>query len=392
MDVREQMSQEKQLYVIPEEIPANERTAFHGAAAAASKAGKKSFKFNGKTHPVTMKKDTAKAITSQNETSHDDSEMDPEDKKEKLKKKNGKSMKGDTAEMNPKMGDENKKGAAMEQKEFKEDVKLDEVSTHTMKGLEPKFSTGVFLPKSTVARALGPGNKVRKNFQQFHVFDNKKDAEKKAKQIGGRVIIGRGEDKGKYASVKEFTIRDKLMMVLEGDRAKHYRGATRPETDDDKLSGAGAKKMKADIQGNAADPDLVSKGHDDASKAGKVTKPAKKRANDKDEGDKRIINEPEDITKKGVKKESRDGLAATINAYFSMQESLKYVTQDKTGPLTRSIDIIDRELTKLEKYGLKDEGQDDRETKKLTAAATREYQKQVKKLGRALDDVRSSIY
>ena len=307
MDVREQMSQEKQLYVIPEEIPANERTAFHGAAAAASKAGKKSFKFNGKTHPVTMKKDTAKAITSQNETSHDDSEMDPEDKKEKLKKKNGKSMKGDTAEMNPKMGDENKKGAAMEQKE-------------------------------------------------------------------------------------SLSIRDKLMMVLEGDRAKHYRGATRPETDDDKLSGAGAKKMKADIQGNAADPDLVSKGHDDASKAGKVTKPAKKRANDKDEGDKKIINEPEDVTKRGVKKESRDGLAATINAYFSMQESLKYVTQDKTGPLTRSIDIIDRELTKLEKYGLKDEGQDDRETKKLTAAATREYQKQVKKLGRALDDVRSSIY
>ena len=75
-------------YVIPEEIPANERTAFHGAAAAAAKAGKKSFNFGGKTHPVTMKKDTAKAITSQNETSHDDSEMDPEDKKEKLKKKN----------------------------------------------------------------------------------------------------------------------------------------------------------------------------------------------------------------------------------------------------------------------------------------------------------------
>ena len=307
MDVREQMSQEKQLYVIPEEIPANERTAFHGAAAAASKAGKKSFKFNGKTHPVTMKKDTAKAITSQNETSHDDSEMDPEDKKEKLKKKNGKSMKGDTAEMNPKMGDENKKGAAMEQKEFKEDVKLDEVSTHTMKGLEPKFSTGVFLPKSTVARALGPGNKVRKNFQQFHVFDNKKDAEKKAKQIGGRVIIGRGEDKGKYASVKEFTIRDKLMMVLEGDRAKHYKGATEPETMDDKLKGAGAKKMKSDYEGNAADPDLVSKGHDDASKAGKVTKPAKKRATDKDQGDKKFINEPEDITKKGVTKESTVG-------------------------------------------------------------------------------------
>ena len=49
-------------FVIPEEIPANERTAFHGAAAAAAKAGKKSFSFNGKTHPVTMAKDTANKI------------------------------------------------------------------------------------------------------------------------------------------------------------------------------------------------------------------------------------------------------------------------------------------------------------------------------------------
>lgn len=259
------MSQEKQLYVIPEEIPANERTAFHGAAAAASKAGKKSFKFNGKTHPVTMKKDTAKAITSQNETFHDKGEEDPEDKKEKLKKKNGKPMKGDTAEMNPKMGDGNKKGAEMEQKEA-----LDDKDKPTVK----KVIKGL---KKAVATHQGQVKSLTKDIQ-----DDKK--------------------------VKEsLSIRDKLIMVLEGDRAKHYRGATRPETDDDKLSGAGAKKMKADIQGNAADPDLVSKGHDDASKAGKVTKPAKKRATDKDQGDKKIINEPEDITKKGVTKESTVG-------------------------------------------------------------------------------------
>jgi len=49
-------------YHIPEDIPQNERTAFHGAAAAAAKSGKKSFNFGGKTHPVTMKKDTANAI------------------------------------------------------------------------------------------------------------------------------------------------------------------------------------------------------------------------------------------------------------------------------------------------------------------------------------------
>ena len=54
-------------YHIPEDIPANERTAFHGAAAAAAKAGKKNFNFGGKTHPVTMKKDLANKIADQKE-------------------------------------------------------------------------------------------------------------------------------------------------------------------------------------------------------------------------------------------------------------------------------------------------------------------------------------
>ena len=55
-------------YHIPEDIPANERTAFHGAAAAAAKAGKKKFNFGGKTHPVTMKKDLANKIADQKES------------------------------------------------------------------------------------------------------------------------------------------------------------------------------------------------------------------------------------------------------------------------------------------------------------------------------------
>ena len=67
MDVKENPMEESIKYHIPEEIPANERTAFHGAAAAAAKAGKKKFNFGGKTHPVTMKKDTANKIADQKE-------------------------------------------------------------------------------------------------------------------------------------------------------------------------------------------------------------------------------------------------------------------------------------------------------------------------------------
>ena len=61
-------TRESTTYVIPEDIPANERTAFHGAAAGAAKAGKTSFSFNGKTHPVTMKKDLATKIADQKES------------------------------------------------------------------------------------------------------------------------------------------------------------------------------------------------------------------------------------------------------------------------------------------------------------------------------------
>ena len=104
-------------FIIPEEIPANERTAFHGAAAAAAKAGKKSFNFGGKTHPVTMAKDTAHKIADQKEGYYKDQEIRRQDKemgakpvpaKKKKEAKNG-GKEGDV-EMNPKMDTAKKEG------------------------------------------------------------------------------------------------------------------------------------------------------------------------------------------------------------------------------------------------------------------------------------------
>ena len=97
-------------YVIPEDIPQQERTAFHGAAAAAAKAGKSHFSFAGKKHPVTMKKDTANAIADQKEGYYKDMEIKKQDKemgakpvpsKKKKEAKNG-GKEGDV-EMNPKI-------------------------------------------------------------------------------------------------------------------------------------------------------------------------------------------------------------------------------------------------------------------------------------------------
>jgi len=94
--------------LIPEEIPTAERNAYMGAAAAAHKAGKTHFDFNGKKHPVTMKKDTATAIADQKES---------------------KKAMGEEEEvvMNPKKDKKEKKDANAEA-EMAAEAKIDEIS------------------------------------------------------------------------------------------------------------------------------------------------------------------------------------------------------------------------------------------------------------------------
>ena len=77
---------------------------------------------------------------------------------------------------------------------------------------------------------------------------------------------------------------------------KQTKGATPPETMDDKLKGKGAKDM---VNQPKEVDDTEEKGHDDASKAGKVTKPAKPR-NGGDQvrsGDQTIVNKVVDALK-----------------------------------------------------------------------------------------------
>tara|TARA_Y100000287_G_scaffold37956_1_gene28783 strand:- start:415 stop:1296 length:882 start_codon:yes stop_codon:yes gene_type:complete len=92
---------------------------------------------------------------------------------------------------------------------------------------------------------------------------------------------------------KESNIREKLLAVLEN---KQTKGATPPETMDDKLKRKGAKDM---VNQPKEVDDTEAKGHDDASKAGKVTKPAKPR-NGGDQvrsGDQSVVNKVVDALK-----------------------------------------------------------------------------------------------
>lgn len=231
-------------YVIPEEIPANERTAFHGAAAAAAKAGKKSFNFGGKTHPVTMKKDTATAIA--------------------------------------------------------DDVKEGIYKDMDTEKSEPK-------PRSD--------KKVASDFKKRRKTGEKSDVEMNPK-------LDTAKDKGAAMETKESTIRDKLMAVLseKNDRAKHYKGATKPEGMHDKTSPGGKEMMNQPTEKD----DTEEKGHKDAVKAAKTGPKAKARSggDNTTSGDQKII--PSATPVKGQ-------MYKTMEAYASMYEQSVTTTHDVTG-------------------------------------------------------------
>lgn len=200
-------------FVIPEEIPANERTAFHGAAAAAAKAGKSHFNFGGKKHPVTMKKDAAKAIA-------DDATVRPQ-------------AEGMYKDMDTEKGEPSPRSDAKVKSDMKKRRKTEKSDVE----MNPKLDKGT---------------------------------------------------KDNSMEQKESRIRTALKSIIEGDRAKHYKGATKPETMDDKLKGKGAKDM---VNQPKNVDDTEEKSHIDAVKAGKNAPTAKARSggDNINKGDKKIV-------------------------------------------------------------------------------------------------------
>jgi len=106
---------------------------------------------------------------------------------------------------------------------------------------------------------------------------------------------------------QESTIRQKLLSIFE-KKDPHTKGAVSDPMGSN-IKGAGAQKMVDDNKDDGRYKDLEKQSHDDASKAGRVGPNAKARPNDNKQGDKKIINPVDDVTKKAggsaeVKEES----------------------------------------------------------------------------------------
>ena len=272
-------------YHIPEDIPANERTAFHGAAAAAAKAGKKNFNFGGKTHPVTMKKDLANKIVDQKESVESVNEAEYHPIKSFYHTDMAKAH-ASHAKRHKSEGDSGKHN------DDNEDMHYRAIDIH-------KQAHAAHM-RARDAAGMGDEKKYKKAAKDAHSLS--------------QTAIGTTKDAGKFKtgtpkhkfpkltlhtkltkltkSESTMTFREKLISVLEGDRKAHYKGATEPETMDDKLKGKGAKDMAKPAKDAISakptidEPEIVKK---DMAKMTANVKKSPMRKNDNAKGDSTII-------------------------------------------------------------------------------------------------------
>lgn len=221
------------------------------------------------------KKDTNEALKgNQHKLDMDkDGDIDAKDFAHMRKKK--KNMDEEEVLINPKMKD--KKKAGSENGEMAAEAKVDEVSKATLGSYAKKASA------DAASRASDAMDKAKSG---------------DTKGFGKQFVKSRSRLKGAQKAIdklaKEETTVWPVYARIKENRAAHTKSATEPEAMDSKAS-KGEKDFKAMHKVDMQPAELEDKGHDDASKAGRVTKKAPARNGDNPAGDK--IQTPVDTTK-----------------------------------------------------------------------------------------------
>lgn len=203
-----------------------------------------------------------------------------------MRAKKKKGMDEEDVVINPKMKD--KKKAGVENGEMAAEAKVDEVSKDMMGRYIRKANISTADAADQVARSAGqrrPADQKAARDRGIDQFVKRKHGiDKAVNKLTGKAKVPATEETTEwpvYARIKE-------------NRAAHTKGATEPEAMDSKAS-KGEKDFKAMHKVDMQPAELEDKGHDDASKAGRVTKKAPARNGDNPAGDK--IQTPVDTTK-----------------------------------------------------------------------------------------------
>ena len=334
-------------YHIPEDIPANERTAFHGAAAAAAKAGKKNFNFGGKTHPVTMKKDTAKAIPTEAKVQEISKRLAGKYISKASRDAYFKGRDQGTVDAISAVGGSHphqdykkspERKAAMRMRGIdratvrlaRNEGTVNEAEYHPIKSSYHDDMAKAHASHAKRHKSEGDSGKHNSDNEDMHyraidIHKQAHDAHIRARDAASslnqskykkaardaheysKTAIGTTKDAGKFKtgtpkhsfpklklhtkltklnikSESTMSIREKLMSLYEGDRAAHYKGATPPEEYDEKSkSSKGAMDMLNTPKSTEADGMKAAK--DTADNIKKSAPGKKMRPTDKNVGD-----------------------------------------------------------------------------------------------------------
>jgi hypothetical protein len=190
----------------------------------------------------------------------------------------------------------------------------------------------------------GSDHQIHKALQHHHSDDKKGlgdlNYHKKGKTHSDDHVDGQHTYKAEGT-----TFRERLMSIFENDKASHYKSATKPETMDDQLKGAGAKQMKADLTGgDTKAADMEKQSHVDAAKAVRAGPGTKARTNDNKKGDKKAMTSAtpvNDPTAKIVKTEAYGISGNKISS--SLLDAIAMVGED----YTHEIDVMDDHVKKI---------------------------------------------
>ena len=277
-------------YVIPEDVPVDERDMFMAKAAAAHKAGKTSFTMpGGKKHPVTMKKDTARAVNSSaNEENVTEGDAQTADRTPQM------YVDPNTGKKKVRMVPHDKQIVDKDKEGMKENkqMALQKALQKSAQSSE-KGKAAVTLPKAPFkvpAKEMSHDKEDEMKKKPAKGKDDTAEANPKMKNQKNADVQAETSHM-RPNSVKKMKEAMMQMWQEANDREHHYKGATKPDGMKDNRKGKGAEDMMKAADDAAANPDTtVEKGMDDAAKAGRAGPKAAARSNDNMKGDKSVIN------------------------------------------------------------------------------------------------------
>lgn len=206
-----------------------------------------------------------------------DGDVDAKDFAHMRKKK---ANENDEVEINPKMKTKKKADVEMAAEEVQQ---VDEIS---------KDKVGRYIRKANISTA-DAADRVARSSTEYDPDEKKKRRSAGINQFVKRkhgidTAVNKLTGKARVAATEE-TNEWPVYARIKENRAAHTKGATEPEAMDSKAS-KGEKDFKAMHKVDMQPAEIEKKGHDDASAAGRVTKPAAPRNGDNKAGDKSIVN------------------------------------------------------------------------------------------------------